>query len=132
MEAICATLTRRRGVELLDEGAVIVCAAGTGNPYFTTDTAAALRAAELGCDVLLKGTQVDGIYDADPKTHPDAKRFDHLTYADALARDLKVMDTAAFALARDNQIPIVVFDIHKVGALGEVLSGAGRATLVSG
>lgn len=130
MEAICGTLTRQRAVDLLGAGTIVVCAAGTGNPFFTTDTAAALRAAEFGCDVILKGTQVDGIYDADPKTHPDARRFDRLTFDEALKRDIKVMDTAAFALARDNRIPIVVFDIHKAGALGEVLAGSGRATFV--
>ncbi|MEJ8574635.1 UMP kinase [Microbaculum marinum] len=132
MEAICGTLTRQRGLDLLAAGTVVVCAAGTGNPFFTTDTAAALRAAELGCDVILKGTQVDGVYDADPKVYPDARRFETLTFADALVRDLKIMDTAAFALARDNDIPIVVFDIHNPGALADVLTGAGRATLVSG
>jgi uridylate kinase len=131
MEAICETYTRSRALERLAGGDVIVCAAGTGNPFFTTDTAAALRAAELDCDALLKGTQVDGVYDADPKTTPDAKRFEQLTFADALARDLKVMDTAAFALARDAAIPIIVFNIHDKGAFGDVLEGRGRATLVS-
>ena len=131
MEAICETYTRRCALDRLAVGDVIVCAAGTGNPFFTTDTAAALRAAELDCDALLKGTQVDGVYDADPKTNPDAKRFEQLTFADALARDLKVMDTAAFALARDAAIPIIVFNIHETGAFGEVLEGRGRATLVS-
>jgi len=132
MEAVCGTYTRQRALDLLASGTVVVCAAGTGNPFFTTDTAAALRAAELNCDALLKGTQVDGIYEADPKTDPHAKRFDRLTYAEALKRDLKVMDTAAFALARDNAIPIIVFDIHKAGALGEVLAGTAMATVVSG
>jgi uridylate kinase len=131
MEAICGTYTRIRASECLDAGEVVICAGGTGNPFFTTDTAAALRAAELGCDALLKGTQVDGIYDADPKTHPDAKRFDTVSYDEALKRDLKVMDTAAFALARDNAIPIIVFNIHQEGALDAVLAGTGRATLVS-
>lgn len=132
MEAICGTYTRQRGLDLLASGTVVICGAGTGSPFFTTDTAAALRAAELNCDVLLKGTQVDGVYDADPKQDPNARRLDHVTYADALARDLKVMDTAAFALARDNAIPILVFDIHKSGALGDVLAGTARSTLVSG
>ncbi|WP_436641789.1 UMP kinase [Microbaculum sp. FT89] len=132
MEALCGTYTRTRALECLDAGEIVICAGGTGNPFFTTDSAAALRAAELNCDALLKGTQVDGIYEADPRTHPGAKRFDTLTFAEALKRDLKVMDTAAFALARDNAIPIIVFDIHETGSLDAVLAGTGRATLVSG
>jgi uridylate kinase len=131
MEAFCGTYTRSRALECLDAGDVVICAAGTGNPFFTTDSAAALRAAELNCDALLKGTQVDGVYDSDPRKNPDARRFDAITFDEALKRDLKVMDTAAFALARDNAIPIIVFDIHETGGLGAVLAGTGRATLVS-
>lgn len=131
MEALCGTYTRTRALECLDAGEVVICAAGTGNPFFTTDSAAALRAAELKCDALLKGTQVDGVYEADPKTHRDARRFERLSFSEALKRDLKVMDTAAFALARDNAIPIIVFNIHEKGAIGAVLAGTGRATLVS-
>jgi len=131
MEQICETYTRRRALDRLQAGDVVVCAGGTGNPFFTTDTAAALRAAELDCGVLLKGTQVDGVYDADPKTNPGAKRFERLSFDEALSRDLKVMDTSAFALARDAAIPIIVFDIHESGSLGAVLAGTGRSTLVS-
>jgi uridylate kinase len=132
MEGICAAYSRDWALDLLSDGHVVICAAGTGNPFFTTDTAAALRAAELDCKVLLKGTQVDGVYDADPKRAPNARRFDRLSFDEALSRDLKIMDTAAFALARDNSIPIIVFDIHESGALGAVLAGTGRSTLVSG
>lgn len=131
MEAVCETYTSYRAREHLAAGRVVVCAAGTGNPFFTTDTAAALRAAELGCDVLLKGTQVDGVYSADPKRDPSARRFERLSFAEVITRDLRVMDTAAIALARDNGIPVIVFDIHEAGALGDVLAGKGRSTLVS-
>jgi len=109
---------------------VVLFAAGTGNPFFTTDTAAALRAVEMNCDAMLKGTSVDGIYAADPKATPDAERFDSLTYQEVLARNLKVMDTAAIALARDNRIPVIVFSIRAEGALPEVLEGRGRFTIV--
>ena len=114
----------------MEKGRIVIFAAGTGNPFFTTDTAAALRAAEMGCDALLKGTSVDGVYDADPKKVPDAKRYDRLTYSRVLADDLKVMDASAVALCRDNDIPIVVFNIREPGNLARVLGGDGIATIV--
>ncbi len=131
-DAVCEPFSRSTALAHMQAGSVVICAGGTGNPFFTTDTAAALRAAELDCTVLLKGTQVDGVYDSDPRTNPDARRYDRISYGEALARDLKVMDTAAFALARDNAIPIIVFDIHAPGALEAVLAGRARATVVSG
>ncbi|MGI9463497.1 MAG: UMP kinase, partial [Aestuariivirgaceae bacterium] len=113
-------------------GRAVIFAAGTGNPFFTTDTAAALRAAEMNCDALLKGTSVDGIYAGDPKKVSDAKRFERITYTEVLAKDLKVMDAAAIALARDNGIPVIVFSIRTEGGLADVLSGAGQYTVMSG
>jgi uridylate kinase len=110
---------------------VVIFAAGTGNPFFTTDTTAALRAVEMGCDAVAKATQVDGVYSADPKKDPTAVRYDRLTYAEVLARDLKVMDGAAIALARDNQLPVIVFSIEEPGNLLKVLRGQARATLVT-
>ncbi len=130
MTTVCEPYIRRRAVRHMEKGRVVIFAAGTGNPFFTTDTAAALRAAEMGCDALLKGTQVDGVYSADPKTHPDAERYDQLDYIDVIARDLKVMDASAVTLMRDNQIPIVVFDIHRSGGLADVLDGTGLCTIV--
>jgi uridylate kinase len=109
----------------------VIFAAGTGNPYFTTDTAAALRAAEMGCDALLKGTSVDGVYTADPKRDPDAVRYDRLSYLDVLSQDLKVMDASAISLMRENAIPIVVFSIRRHGALLDVLTGQGTYTVIS-
>ena len=108
----------------------MIFAAGTGNPYFTTDTAAALRAAEMKCDALLKGTQVDGVYSADPKKVADAERYDTLTYQEVLTRDLKVMDASAIALARENKFPILVFSIQTPGAFSQVVTGKGRATII--
>jgi uridylate kinase len=131
MQPVCETYTSYGARAHLDAGRIVMCAAGTGNPFFTTDTAAALRAAELGCDALFKATQVDGIYSADPKRDPAAVRYDRLTFSDVIARDLRVMDTAAIALARDNRIPVIVFDIHEAGALEAILAGGGRSTLVS-
>ena len=131
MPTVCESYVRRRAVKHLESGRIVLFAAGTGNPYFTTDTAAALRAAETRCDVLMKGTSVDGIYAADPKQDPTAERFDRISYADVLNRNLKVMDTAAIALARDNAIPVIVFSIRAEGALSSVLEGSGRSTLVS-
>ena len=128
--ALCEPYIRRRALRHLEKGRVVIFAAGTGNPFFTTDTAAALRASEMGCDVILKGTQVDGVYSADPKTNPDAVRYDHLSFMEVLSRDLKVMDAAAIALARENNIPIMVFSLHTEGGLADVLSGKGRATLI--
>jgi uridylate kinase len=109
---------------------VVIFAAGTGNPYFTTDTAAALRASEMSCDALLKGTQVDGVYTADPKKDPTATRYENLSYQDVLARDLRVMDTSAIALARDNGLPILVFSLHTPGAFARVVHGEGIFTIV--
>ena len=128
--ALCEPYIRRRALRHLEKKRVVIFAAGTGNPFFTTDTAAALRASEMGCDVILKGTQVDGVYSADPKTDPDAVRYDHLSFMEVLSRDLKVMDAAAIALARENNIPIMVFSLHTEGGLADVLSGKGRATLI--
>ncbi|ODN71142.1 Uridylate kinase [Methylobrevis pamukkalensis] len=109
----------------------MVFVGGTGNPFFTTDSGAALRAAEMQCDGIFKGTQVDGVYSADPKKDPDATRYDKLSHQDVLARGLEVMDAAAIALARDNRIPVIVFSIHEPGAFVEVLTGAGRSTLIA-
>ena len=130
MPNICEPYIRRRAERHMEKGRVVVFAAGTGNPFFTTDTAAALRAAEMQCDVLLKGTQVDGVYSADPRREPTAERFDELTYHDVLARDLKVMDAAAISLARENGLPIVVFNIHAPGAFAQVVRGEGRFTRI--
>ncbi|WP_031553334.1 UMP kinase [Parvularcula oceani] len=130
MTSVCEPYIRRRALRHLEKGRVVIFAAGTGNPFFTTDTGAALRAAEMGCDALMKGTQVDGIYTADPKTDPDATRFDAISYHEVLARDLKVMDQAAISLTRENGIPIVVFSL-KDGIEG-ALTGAGQHTVVGG
>jgi len=116
----------------MEKGRVVIFAAGTGNPFFTTDTAAALRAAEMGCDALFKGTSVDGVYDADPKRVPTAKRYETLSFGKVLADDLKVMDASAVALCRDNEIPIVVFNIRAQGSLTAVLAGEGVSTTVGG
>ncbi|MFO1089810.1 MAG: UMP kinase [Hyphomicrobiales bacterium] len=131
MPTVCEPYVRDIALKHMAQGRVVLFAAGTGNPFFTTDTAGALRAAEMGCDVILKGTSVDGIYSADPKKDPAAKRFDRLTYNEVLARDLRVMDAAAIALARDNGIPVIVFSIRTPGALPEVVRGKGTFTLVS-
>jgi uridylate kinase len=130
MDTICEPYIRRRALRHLEKGRVVIFAAGTGNPFFTTDTAAALRAAEMGCDALLKGTSVDGVYTADPKKHPDAVRYDRLSYLEVLAQDLKVMDASAISLMRDNGIPIVVFSIREHGALRDVLMGDGVHTVI--
>jgi len=114
----------------MEKGRVVIFAAGTGNPFFTTDTAAALRASEMGCQVLLEGTKVDGVYNADPVRNPKAKRYDRLSYRDVLTEDLGVMDHAAISLARENRIPILVFSIYQPGAFAEVLCGRGRYTIV--
>ena len=129
MTSVCEPYIRRRALRHLEKGRVVIFAAGTGNPYFTTDTGAALRAAEMGCDALMKGTQVDGVYSADPKTDPDATRYDTISYQDVLTRDLKVMDQAAISLMRENAIPVVVFSL-KDGIEG-ALTGEGRHTVVS-
>jgi len=131
MQAVCEPYIRRRAMRHLEKGRVVIFAAGTGNPFFTTDTGAALRAAEMGCDALLKGTSVDGVYTADPKRDASAARFAHLGYLDYLARDLKVMDASAISLARENDIPIVVFSIRRPGGLLDVMSGVGPQTIIS-
>jgi uridylate kinase len=130
MTTVCEPYIRRRAIRHMEKERIVVFAAGTGNPFFTTDTAAALRAVEMGCDALLKGTQVDGVYSADPKKTADAERYERLTFHDVLARDLRVMDTSAVALARDNEIPIVVFSIHTRGAFASAVCGDGRFTIV--
>ena len=131
MPTICETFTQQRAEKALAKGRVVIFAGGTGNPFFTTDSGAALRAAEMGCDALFKGTQVDGIYSADPKLDKTAVRFDRLTHAEVLSRGLAVMDAAAVALARDNRIPLIVFSILEPGAFLAILKGAGRATIVA-
>lgn len=131
MPSLCESYARRRALDHLSNGKVVILGGGTGNPYFTTDTGAALRAAELDCQQLLKATQVDGVYTADPKTDPTATRYETLTHGEAIKRDLRVMDTAAFALARDAGLTIVVFSIAEPGALAAVLRGEGRATYVT-
>jgi len=130
MSSVCEPYIRRRALRHIEKGRIVLFAAGTGNPYFTTDTAAALRAAEMGCDALFKGTSVDGVYDADPKKVASAKRYEKLGFNKVLGDDLKVMDAAAVALCRDNGIPIVVFNIRQPGNLAEVLAGRGTATIV--
>ncbi|MCL6678206.1 UMP kinase [Sphingomonas sp. RG327] len=130
MAAVSEPYIRRRALRHLEKGRVVLFAAGTGNPYFTTDTAAALRAAEMGCDALFKGTSVDGIYTADPKKVSGAKRYEQLSFHRVLSDDLKIMDAAAVALCRDNNIPIVVFNVRQPGNLAQVLAGKGTATIV--
>lgn len=131
MDAVCEPVIRRRAERHLEKGRVVIFAAGVGAPYFTTDSGAALRAAEMKCDALFKGTSVDGVYDADPKKRKDAKRFDTVTYDKVLADNLKVMDASAVALCRDNGIPIVVFSIREKGNLARVLAGEGVQTVVA-
>ena len=130
MASVSEPYIRRRALRHIEKGRIVLFAAGTGNPYFTTDTAAALRAAEMGCDALFKGTSVDGVYDADPKKVPEARRYDTMTYNQVLSDDLRVMDASAVALCRDNDIPIVVFNIREQGNLARVLRGEGTATIV--
>ena len=130
MDQVCEPVIRRRAERHLEKGRIVIFAAGVGAPYFTTDSGAALRAAEMRCDALLKGTSVDGVYSADPKQDPDAQRFDTVTYDRVLADNLKVMDASAVALCRDNDIPIVVFSIREKGNLARVLSGEGVQTIV--
>jgi uridylate kinase len=131
MPEICETYERRRALRHLEEGRVVLLAAGTGNPFFTTDTTAVLRASEIGAEAVLKATDVDGVYSADPKTDSDARRYDRLTHQQAIERNLKVMDATAFALARENCMPIIVFSIGEKDAIAAVLRGGGRATVVS-
>jgi len=131
MSAVCEPYIRRRAVRHMEKGRVVIFAAGTGNPFFTTDTAAALRAIEVNCDALLKATQVDGVYSADPKTNPDAVRYEELAYTEVLAKDLRVMDASAIALARENRLPILVFNMHVEGGFAEVMRGKGRYTIIT-
>jgi uridylate kinase len=131
MQAVCEPYIRRRAIRHMEKGRVVVFAAGTGNPFFTTDTAAALRASEMGCDALLKATKVDGVYSADPKKVPGAERFDRLSYLEVLSRDLQVMDASAISLARENRIPILVFSIHNAGGFADVVSGKGLFTIIT-
>ena len=131
MATICEPFIRRRAIRHMEKGRVVIFAAGTGSPYFTTDTAAALRATEMNCGAIFKGTQVDGVYSADPKQEPDAERYDTLTYMDVLSRDLRVMDASAISLARENSIPILVFSIHNPNAFAQVVNGDGTFTIIS-
>jgi uridylate kinase len=131
MTTVCEPYIRRRAMRHMEKGRVVIFAAGTGNPFFTTDTAAALRAAEMGVNALMKGTQVDGVYSADPRKNPRAERYDKLGYMDVLSRDLKVMDASAVSLARESGIPIVVFNIHEKMNFVRVLQGKGLSTVIS-
>ncbi len=130
MDSVCEPYIRRRAEHHMEKGIVVIFAAGTGNPFFTTDTAAALRAAEMKCDALLKGTQVDGVYSADPRKDKEAKRFEELTYLEVLSKDLNVMDAAAISLSRENKLPILVFNIHAPGAFAAVMRGEGLFTRI--
>jgi len=130
MQSVCEPYIRRRAIRHLEKKRVVIFAAGTGNPFFTTDTAAALRASEMGCDLLLKATKVDGVYDADPERVPGARRFDRLDYLEVLSRDLQVMDASAISLARENRIPIVVFSIFDSGGFADIIRGRGRYTII--
>jgi uridylate kinase len=130
MTTVCEPYVRRRAIRHMEKGRVVIFAAGTGNPFFTTDTAAALRAAEMGVDAIMKGTQVDGVYSADPKKDPKAERYDQLSHSDVLSRDLKVMDASAVALARDSKIRIIVFNIHEKMNFVRVLQGKGLCTVI--
>ena len=130
MASVCEPYIRRRAERHMEKGRVVIFAAGTGNPFFTTDTAAALRAAEMNCDALLKGTQVDGVYSADPRKNHGAERYEQLSYLDVLSRDLSVMDASAISLARENHLPIVVFNIQAPGAFASVMRGEGRFTTI--
>ena len=129
--SVCEPYIRRRAIRHMEKGRVVIFAAGTGNPFFTTDTAAALRAAEMSCDAMFKATQVDGVYSDDPKRVKNAERYDFLSYHEVLSRDLKVMDASAISLSRENGIPIVVFSIHEKGNLSAILRGQGRCTVIA-
>lgn len=131
MQSLCEPYIRRRAMRHMEKGRVVIFAAGTGNPFFTTDTAAALRATEMGCDAMLKGTQVDGVYSADPRKDATAERYEELTYLDVLARDLNVMDASAISLSRENNLPIIVFNIHAPGAFAAVMRGEGKFTRIT-
>jgi uridylate kinase len=129
---VCEDYIRRRAIRHLEKGRLVIFAAGVGSPFFTTDSGAALRAIEIGADLLLKATKVDGVYDKDPKKHPDAVRYEKLSYDQVIARDLQVMDTAAFALARDSELPLRIFDMAQPGTLLRILRGEDIGTLVQG
>lgn len=131
MPTICEMFSQQRAEKAFQKGRVLLLAGGTGNPFFTTDSGAALRAAEMGCEAIFKATQVDGVYSADPKKDPKAVRYERLTHDEMLAKGLQVMDAAAVALARDNGIPVIVFSIHQPGAFVDILKGIGRGTVVS-
>jgi uridylate kinase len=131
MQTVCEPYIRRRAIRHMEKGRVVIFAAGTGNPFFTTDTGAALRASEMGVDALLMGKQVDGVYDADPLRVPGARRYERLAYMDLFSQDLRVMDHAAISLAREAKIPILVFSINEPGAFAEVVAGRGRSTVIS-
>nr|WP_309086291.1 UMP kinase [Chelativorans sp.] len=130
MPELCESFSQRQAMSYMNEGKVVIFAGGTGNPFFTTDSAAALRAAEIGADALFKGTQVDGVYSADPRKDRDAVRYERISHAQVLRQGLAIMDTAAIALARENHIPIIVFSIHEPGGFGAILRGGGRCTIV--
>lgn len=131
MNTICEPYIKRRAVRHLEKGRIVIFTAGTGNPFFTTDTAAILRAVEMSCDAVLKGTQVDGVYSSDPKKDENATRYDHLTYRDVISQDLRVMDQTAVTLAKDNNLPIVVFSISDENALPNVINGSGKFTIIN-
>ncbi len=131
MDSICEPYVKRRAVRHLEKGRVVIFTAGTGNPFFTTDTAAVLRAIETNCDAIFKGTQVDGVYSADPKTNPEATRYDRLSYRDVIKQDLKVMDQTAITLAKDNKLPVIVFSIKNENALQEVVNSQGKFTIIN-
>jgi len=130
MSSICEPFIRRKAIRHMEKGRVVIFGAGTGNPFFTTDTAAALRAVEMGCDGLFKGTQVDGVYSADPKLDSNAERYEKLSYMDVLSQDLKVMDASAISVARENKVPIIVFAIRERGAFVNILEGGGVSTTI--
>jgi uridylate kinase len=131
MPELCESFSQRQATAYMNAGKVVIFAGGTGNPFFTTDSAAALRAAEIGADALFKGTQVDGVYSADPKKDPTAVRYSHISHADVIRNGLAIMDTAAIALARENNIPIIVYSIHEKGEFGKILGGGGHCTIVA-
>ena len=131
MPEICESFSQRQALHHMAQGRVVIFAGGTGNPFFTTDSAAALRAAEIGADALFKGTQVDGVYSADPKKDPTATRFERISHGEVINRGLSIMDTAAIALARENHIPIIVYSIHEKGGFSQILAGGGRCTVVA-
>ena len=131
MTTVCEPYVRRRAMRHIEKKRIVIFAGGTGSPFFTTDTAATLRAIEMNCDAVFKGSQVDGVYSADPKTHPDATRFDRLSYKEVLTKDLRVMDASTIAMAKDNHLPIVVFSIKEHDAFAKVVAGEGKYTIVS-